>query len=168
MTERVYIRVIETLCIAGLILMVGMTFISTAMRVLPGAGGLYWAEEITRYTSIWVVFLASGLTIRYGVHFRVDLLVRTVPMPLQVVTALFACFVMLCFEVVLIWFGTIVAISNMDQQSTSLEFPMGFAYAAIPVGGLLMLYETLRAVKRAFVNPEHALGPESSVAPLAD
>jgi len=33
----------------------------------------------------------------------------------------------------------------MDQQSTSLEFPMGYAYAAIPVGGVLMVYETVRA-----------------------
>ena len=44
----------------------------------------------------------------------------------------------------LIWFGSQVTLLNMEQQSTSLEFPMGYVYAAIPIGGVLMLFETLR------------------------
>jgi C4-dicarboxylate transporter DctQ subunit len=168
MLNRAYIWTIEALCIVLLILMVSMTFVSTVMRGLPGSGGLFWAEEITRYASIWMVFLASGLTIRYGVHFRVDLLVLLLPVSLQLAFALFACLLMICFEGVLIWYGSVVTLSNMDQQSTSLEFPMGYAYAAIPVGGALMLFETLRAAARAIRSPRTALSPDTDVAVLAD
>ena len=88
-----------------------------------------------------------GLTIRYGIHFRVDLLLSKLPRRAAVGLALFAVAVMVWFELVLIWFGSKVTMLNMEQQSTSLEFPMGYVYVAIPIGGLLMLYETLRLAK---------------------
>jgi TRAP-type C4-dicarboxylate transport system permease small subunit len=166
--ERFYIRTVETLVIAGLALMVGITFISTVLRMVASSGGLYWAEEITRYTSIWVVFLASGLTIRYGVHFRVDLLVARLPARMQAATAVIVCLLMLSFEAVLIYFGTVVAVSNMDQQSTSLEFPMGYAYAAIPVGGVLMMYETVRAFLATFRRGAAGAVPDGVAPVLVD
>ena len=124
--------------------MVGIGFVSTALRAFSDWGGLYWAEEIIRYACIWMVFLCSGLTIRYGIHFRVDILLGLLPRRAAVGLGLFSVAVMIWFEAVLIWFGTKVTVLNMEQQSTSLEFPMGYVYAAIPIGGALMLFETLR------------------------
>ncbi|MCZ8311189.1 MAG: TRAP transporter small permease [Magnetospirillum sp.] len=144
MLDRLYVRVIEVLVFVAITAMVGIGFLSTAIRSVPGWGGLYWAEEIIRYACIWMVFLCSGLTIRYGIHFRVDLVLAKLPRRAGIALALFAVAVMIWFEVVLIWFGSKVTIMNMEQQSTSLEFPMGYVYVAIPIGGVLMLFETLR------------------------
>jgi C4-dicarboxylate transporter DctQ subunit len=55
---------------------------------------------------------------------------------------------MLLFEGVLIWYATQLTISNHAQQSDSLRMPMSFAYAAIPVGALIMCGETLRLIVR--------------------
>ena len=77
---RVYIATIETLIILGLVSMVTLTFASTVVRT-AGYGGIFWAEEITRYISIWVVFLASGLGVRYGIHLSVDMVVALLPPP---------------------------------------------------------------------------------------
>ena len=53
--------------------MVGIGVVSTVLRWVPG-----WAVCTVRgnhpYACIWMVFLCSGLTIRYGNHLRVDLL----------------------------------------------------------------------------------------------
>ncbi len=144
MLDRLYVKVIEVLIFAAIAAMVGIGFVSTAMRAVPGWGGLYWAEEIIRYACIWMVFLCSGLTIRYGIHFRVDLLLAILPRRVAIGLGLFAVAVMIWFEFVLIWFGSKVTLMNMEQQSTSLEFPMGYVYVAIPLGGALMLFETLR------------------------
>ena len=95
-----------------------------------------------------MVFLAAGLGVRFGLHLHVDLLVNALPSSLRRVFAVFACLVMLCFEGVLVYYGTIVATFNMDQQASSLEFPMGLIYAAIPVGGAIMVFETLRILVR--------------------
>ncbi len=147
MLDRIYIRTIEILVMLAFVSMVAIGFVSTVLRGVPGWGGLYWAEEIIRYACIWMVFLASGLTIRYAVHFRVDLLFSLFPARGQRWFWYFAFAVMIWFELVLIWFGSRVTILNMEQQSTSLEFPMGYVYAALPVGGALMLFETLRLAR---------------------
>lgn len=144
MLDRLYVITIEVLVFVAVAAMVGIGFASTVLRAVPGWGGLYWSEEIIRYACIWMVFLCSGLTIRYGIHFRVDLLLARVPKPAAIGLGLFAVALMIWFEVVLIWFGSQVTLLNMEQQSTSLEFPMGYVYVAIPIGGVLMLFETLR------------------------
>lgn len=144
MLDRLYVKVIEVLIFAAIAAMVGIGFVSTLLRAVPGWGGLYWAEEIIRYACIWMVFLCSGLTIRYGIHFRVDFLLAMLPKRVAIGLGLFAVAVMMWFEVILIWFGSKVTHMNMEQQSTSLEFPMGYVYIAIPIGGALMFFETLR------------------------
>ena len=147
MSQTSFVKTVEWLAIACLAVMVAITFASTAVRFLvPGWGGIYWAEEVTRYTSIWMVFLGSGLGVRYGVHLHVDLVTARLPIGLQRTLTMLSCVLMMAFEGVLVYFGTIVALSNMDQQSSSLLIPMGVVYAAIPVGGLLMLFETVRVL----------------------
>jgi len=144
-----YVQGIEWLVVACLVVMSAVTFTSTVIRYLvPGMGRIYWAEEVTRYTSIWMVFLAGGLGVRYGVHLHVDLITARLPHAVQRGLRVFSCLLMLVFEGVLVWFGTVVMIDNMDQQSSSLLLPMGYIYAAIPAGGALMVVETLRALLR--------------------
>lgn len=154
--SRLYVSALEWIIVACLAVMVAVTFASTALRFVPGWGGLFWAEEVTRYANIWMVFLAAGLGVRYGVHLHVDLVVQALPAPLRRAFEALACLVMLAFEGVLIWFGTKVALINMDQQATSLEFPMGIVYAAIPVGAAIMMFETLLRLRRALVGNGHA------------
>jgi TRAP-type C4-dicarboxylate transport system permease small subunit len=124
--------------------MVALTFASTMIRLVPGYGGIYWAEEVTRYVSVWVVFLGAGLGVRFGIHLNVDLLTSAVQAGVQRALVLTSLALMLIFEFVLVYYGTQLTISNYDQQSASLRLPMAYAYAAIPVGGALMLLETLR------------------------
>ena len=156
-----YVQGIEWLVVACLAVMSAVTFASTAIRFLvPGMGGIYWAEEVTRYTSIWMVFLAAGLGVRYGVHLHVDLITARLPNGVQRALRVSSCLLMLVFEGVLVYFGTIVMLDTMDQQSSSLLVPMGYMYAAIPVGGLLMAFETVRALARVLAD-EPLIEPDS-------
>ena len=140
---RIYIATIEALIILGLTTMVALTFTSTLIRV-AGYGGIFWAEEVTRYISIWVVFLAGGLGVRYGIHLSVDMVVATLPPWGQRVMHVFACLMVLLFASVLLWYGMKLSISNYAQRSASLQMRMTYANAAIPVGAALMIFETLR------------------------
>ena len=90
MLDRLYVITIEVLVSLALAAMVGIGFVSTVLRWVPGSGGLYWSEEIIRYACIWMVFLCSGLTIRYGIHFRVDLLLNRLPKRAAIGLSLFA------------------------------------------------------------------------------
>jgi C4-dicarboxylate transporter DctQ subunit len=144
---NLYIKSVETLIILGLCIMVGLTFTSAMIRFIPGFGGIFWAEEVTRYVSIWVVFLAAGLGMRYGIHLSVDMVALALPEPLRRSLFVFAYVVSILFQGVLVYYGVQLSISNYAQQSASLQMPMTYAYAAIPVGGFIMLCETLRLIR---------------------
>lgn len=147
-----YIKTLETLIILGLVAMVSLTLSSTLIRLVPGQGGIYWAEEVSRYISIWVVFLAGGLGIRYWIHLNVDIVVIMLPGRAQNWLMIFCLGLMLLFEGVLLWFGGTLTISNHAQQSASLQMPMSYAYAAIPVGAVIMIGETLRLIWREYTS----------------
>ena len=143
---KIYIHLIEALIILGLIVMVALTFTSAMIRFVPGFGGIFWAEEVTRYVSIWMVFLAAGLGVRRGIHLSADMIAMAAPDSVRRGMFLFAYALMLVFEGVLLWYGTQLAISNHAQQSASLRMPMSYAYAAIPAGAAIMVFETLRLI----------------------
>lgn len=147
--SKLYVNTLESLIIAGLITIVTLTLASTMVR-FAGYGGIYWAEEISRYVTIWVVFIASGLGIRFWIHLNVDILIMRMPPIVQRWLTCFCLLLMMVFQLVLVWFGTELAIANHAQQSASLQMPMSFAYAAIPVGGVIMLYETIRQIIREY------------------
>jgi C4-dicarboxylate transporter DctQ subunit len=158
MADRIYVRIVETLIIVGLTLMIALSFISTILRFVPTVGGIYWAEELTRYTSIWVVFIAGGLGIRHGIHLGVDVFIARLPAAARRITSIITYLLMLVFEGVLLYFGAMVTAWNVAQQSSSLEVPMSTFYAAIPVGAAMMIFETLRALWRVL---HHYRGVES-------
>lgn len=139
---------IEHLIVLCLAVMVGATLLATVLRQVPGAPTLFWAEEVTRYVNIWVVFLASGIAIERGAHFGVDVFTEPLPAPLRRGVRLLALALMAVFELVLIVFGGQLAQANMAQLSSALEVPMGFVFLAIPVGGGLMLIATVREMIR--------------------
>lgn len=156
--SNLYVRTLERLIILGLVTIVTLTLASTLIRFIPGYGGIYWAEEVSRYVSIWVVFIAGGLGIRFWIHLNVDIVVASFPPRVQRAFMVFCLVLMILFELVLLWFGAKLAISNHAQQSASLQMPMSFAYAAIPVGAVIMLYETARLIVREFQgHPREAL-----------
>lgn len=158
---RLYVQTLEAIIILGLVIMVSLTFLSTAIRFIPGQGGIYWAEEVSRYVSIWVVFLAAGLGVRFWIHLNVDLFVAMLSGPVQRAMMVFCLVLMLVFQGVLIWFGTSLALSNHAQQSASLQIPMSYAYAAIPIGAIIMFGETLRLIVREFRRqPREVFEPE--------
>lgn len=158
---RIYLKTMESLIILGLCIIVGLTFTSTMIRFIPGQGGIFWAEEVSRYVSIWIVFLAGGLGVRYWIHLNVDILILLLPRRAQSFVVIGCLVLMMVFQAVLIWYGTMLTISNHAQQSASLQMPMSYAYAAIPVGAVIMFGETFRLILREIVGaPREQFLPE--------
>lgn len=143
--DKYYVLTVESLIIFGLSLMVVLTFASTMIRAL-GYGGIFWSEELTRYASIWVVMLGAGHGIRYGIHLSVDIFVEWMPAGAAKALRYFCQLLVVVFAAVLVIYGTRLSVTNIGQLSTSLKMSMAYVQVAIPVGGALMIYETLRAV----------------------
>jgi TRAP-type C4-dicarboxylate transport system permease small subunit len=105
-----------------------------------------WTEELSRYMFVWVVFVGAGVAERDRAHITLDFIVSRLSPGVNYWLGLANG--VLCIAMVLIlfvWYGWSLTLVSMRQQSPFGGPPVGFATLAIPVGGLLMVINTLRA-----------------------
>lgn len=114
-------------------------FINVVLRYFFNSGWT-WAEEFTRYTIVWIVFIGSSICARKGMHLAVDALAIRFSESGQRLLRMFVNVVCVFFCVYLIIYGyeTVLLAYEMEQITAALEMPMYYVYLAIPVGGFLM------------------------------
>lgn len=102
--------------------------------------GWEWAEEVARYTIVWLVFLGGSVCARKGMHLAVDAATvrmkpagqRTIRIIVDGICIVFCLFLVICGkELVDLAYET-------EQVTAALEFPIYWVYLAIPTGGALM------------------------------
>lgn len=154
--DGIYTLLLRRLVFLFLFAMFATTLVGTLCRYVPMLPGLFWAEEVTRYASIWMVFIAAAIALRRGLHLGVDIFVLLLRPAVRRLVAIGGLLLIFFFECVLVYYGTIMTVSNMDQMSSALKMPMGWPFLALPVGGLLMAYETARELWAACRSPRGA------------
>jgi TRAP-type transport system small permease protein len=127
---------IQVTLFAGLVV---LSFSSVFSRYVLN-NSLTWAEEITRYMFIWLVYLGAALCIRRRKHIVMDLFISELKGAPKKVLSIINNLVMLAFVLVLATqaFGMMPILSS--QTSTALHIPMSFVYGAVPVGAVLMAF----------------------------
>ncbi len=152
--------------VVALLLLVGMVFTTGAQVVsrylldLP----LVWTEETGRHLMIWMVFLSSTVVYRRRQHIAIDLIGGRWGPRGRAVTGIIVTLMLAFFFFLMVRYGWELTSKTMNQRSSALRYPMGYAYAALPVGGaLLLLYaaENLWRDVRVFARGR-VLGPDSA------
>ena len=133
--------------LAGLILaiMAGAVFLQVVLRYI-GWAGIDGLDEVPRYLFVWLVMLGAAAAMHRGEHtllgyFRDRFGRRGRALAIVVANALgivlFAYFIKLSF----------VLVPNAHlQTSASLGLPLGYVYAAVPVGSVLILLPMARVL----------------------
>ena len=99
---------------------------------------LSWSEEAARYLFIWAALLGFSSSVEAGRLFSFDMLAaRLPPTGRRICAALFA-LAAVAFLWALVVHGGALAAKTMSQSSPAMGMPMAFAYAALPVGGVLI------------------------------
>jgi C4-dicarboxylate transporter DctQ subunit len=142
MIRRLLERAATELVIFGFLLLTGLGFLNVCLRyVSGGVYALYWAEEVIRYGFIWMVWLIAPVAFRRGALLGVDLLTQKLsPRARTGVTATGNALVIALLGGY-VWYGIVMVRLNWTQLSAALEFPMGWAYLALPVGAAVLLLE---------------------------
>lgn len=107
-------------------------------RYLTG-NSLTWADEVARYSMIWLTFLGSGLALREGAHAAITNAQDALPTKGQRVLRGLILLVMFGFFAFMVWVGFDYMNRMSVQKSAALRVPMYWIYAAMPVGFLLMI-----------------------------
>ena len=99
-----------------------------------------WAEEISRYCFVWVVYLSAAMGISTKVHLGVDYLLKHLSLPTQRKIFLFTAILSFLLFLFVFIQGIRMTILTMGFPCFTVSFiPQGFAYLAIPVGFFLMM-----------------------------
>jgi TRAP-type C4-dicarboxylate transport system permease small subunit len=104
---------------------------------------LSWTEEVSRFSLIWLTFIAASLALRDNGHFAVDVISHRLPNKYQKWYQIGIMLFMLTYLVVILKTGfTLVPIAHM-QESPALDIHMSYVYLSIPCGAALMIINIL-------------------------
>lgn len=138
----------ETSIIVLLFGIVFLGFVQVIFRYILNSP-LTWSEAICRYMYVWMVFVGSAVVINTEGHltltFFVDKMPRRIRQSLKVVANLVVIFVLI---LIFIKEGAYLTKVTSSQISATVGNKMSWVYVAIPLGGVLMVLNTLRQLVR--------------------
>lgn len=98
---------------------------------------LAWADELSRYVFIWVIFIGAALAYFRDEHIAVDLLVKRLgPRPAAALNLLRDLLV-LAVLLVLLW-GSVGVMTTFAQTSAILGVPLRLVNVSVPIAAALM------------------------------
>jgi TRAP-type transport system small permease protein len=134
--ERITLA-LTLLLLCAMVFTTGAQVASRYLLDLP----LVWTEETGRHLMIWMVFLSSTVVYRRGQHIAIDLFGERLGPRGRAVIGIAITLLLAFFFFLMVRYGWELSSRTMNQRSSALRYPMGYAYAALPVGGgLLLLY----------------------------
>lgn len=109
-----------------------------------------WAEEVTLYAMVWIVFIGGSVAVRGRGHMAIDLLPLVLSPANRRRLAIFVALLALAFFAVFFWYSGqhVLRIRSSAQTTPVMGAPMWLAYLAMPVGSLLMGLRTVQLVAR--------------------
>jgi TRAP-type C4-dicarboxylate transport system permease small subunit len=101
---------------------------------------LDWTEELGRVAQLWLVFIGAAVGARRAEHFVVELFMQRVDFPGKQVVARVVDVLVVGFFLALAMIGARAAAFGAIQVLSTLDASVAWAYAAIPVGCVLMAF----------------------------
>ncbi len=102
--------------------------------------GVGWTDELSRYVSIWAIFLGASLGIVRGAHVGVEVFVRCMPKTVQHWAEKLSLLICVIFTAVLTYQAIVyfIRLDNSGQVTPAMLVPMSWAFLAVPVGCAFM------------------------------
>jgi len=140
-------RGLEIVVVSAFVALVVVAFAQVVFRYVLG-NSLSWAEEVSRYLFVWIVFLASAIAVDRGRHIAVDSLQGTLGERARMILQIALGVGVAVFLAVLVWKSLSLARLAMIERAPASGVPLGLVQLAVPIGAALMLLYTLRDMWR--------------------
>ncbi len=102
-----------------------------------------WTEETARYLFVWSAFLAAAVSVGRNDQFFIPVFVEHLPERPRRLLQMLIDVLQLCFAVIMVRYGSIMAERMMMALSPVLPMPQGVAYMVIPIAGVYMAVHLL-------------------------
>lgn len=144
-----YMRMMDAINIGLRWILAAMLLIMTVLigwqvfaRFVVG-DSLTFSEEISRFLMVWLVLVGSAVAARHNRLMKVDILETVLSGRKQTTVIVIAGIVSIIFYLVLVVFGFMIVGAVSYQSTPATEISMSIPMAALPVGGLLLVMNTL-------------------------
>ena len=138
-------KVLKIFLVASLTVMLIALFLQVVLRYLFNYS-LSWTAELSRYLMIWITFVGAAIAVRHNRLIKVEILLLKMPPGMKKGVQITAAVISFAFYILLIVYGISILQTVKGQHSSALQLSMAIPYAAIPVGALLMLGNTIAAI----------------------
>lgn len=103
-----------------------------------------WTEEVARYCMVYIAMLGSGVAIRSGGHMSLVMFTDKIKnRKIRKAIFVISCLSCAAFAVYLIIYGCVYVKLGFMKAAASIPIKMGVVYPAIPIGGVVLLSNTL-------------------------
>jgi TRAP-type C4-dicarboxylate transport system permease small subunit len=118
-------------------------FVNVVMRY-GFSYSLAWSEELVREVILYTTFIGCSAAIKSRSTVRIDALVQLVPR-LKFPLGIFSYLVNLAFAVVMVYFGYLLCVLQVESDQTTLilQIPTVYLYAVLPLMGLMMFLRVI-------------------------
>lgn len=140
-------RVLEVLIVVLISVMTVLMFAQVLGRYVF-KNGLYWAEELSRFSMVYLVYLGAAIASKNHDHISVTILDELLQKKAgYTLYRTLIALINLAFLAIVSIIGLKSLAMVRAQTSPNMGIPMSIAYAAIPIGSILMmLYVILELV----------------------
>jgi C4-dicarboxylate transporter DctQ subunit len=126
-----------------------LLFVNVVLRYVFLAP-ISWAEELSLYLIVWIVFIGSSVAVRTRGHIAIDLLPVVLSPANRQRLALAIAALMLIFLATFFYYSGlhVLRVQSSGQVTPVMQGPMWLTYLAMPVGSALMFLRTAQLVWR--------------------
>jgi TRAP-type C4-dicarboxylate transport system permease small subunit len=104
-----------------------------------GRVGIEGIEEVPRYLFVWLVMIGAAAAMYRGEHTRLDFFVDKMSPRGRAVTSAITHAAGIALFVSMIKSSLVLVPNSQLQSSPGLDVPLGYVYAAVPVGAALII-----------------------------
>jgi len=136
--------------VGGLILaiMAGAVFLQVVLRYL-GRVGIDGLDEVPRYLFVWLVMIGAAAAMQLGEHTVLDYFINRLGRRGRALVLALTNAAGIGLFLYMIKLSLVLVPNAQLQTSAGLNLPLGYVYAAIPVGSALIILPMLRNLYRA-------------------
>ncbi|UFJ39915.1 TRAP transporter small permease [Brevibacillus humidisoli] len=115
---------------------------------------LAWSEELARFLMIFMVLIGSSLALRKGSLLAVEIVPEVAPARVKKWIKVSTHLISLVFYVIMMIYGWKLAESFAMQEAPGTGLSMFWIYLSLPIGGLLLLLNSLSCILEEFIGTE--------------
>lgn len=144
-----YRRVVDGLNVAVRWILAALMFVMTVLigwqviaRFIVGES-LTFSEEVSRFVMVWLVLLGAAYAAKNGRLMKVDIVEHLLSGKAKSTVIMVAGVLSIVFYLVLVVFGFFIVSAVSYQMTPATEVSMSIPMAALPVGGILLVINTI-------------------------